>query len=166
MTDFAQGLIDNGEEPTSIHILLETHWPELVGRVERDWLEYWAREGKPKELTENFTWMRGHQENAADLGRSQCKARTRGGNDQIARSIVDLDATPSDWDLGMLRDLCNDYNQKRAEKTRRQLEEGVISRVEAEWCCRCKMMTDFVEEKCIQQYCEHRRCHYCRNFNN
>jgi hypothetical protein len=75
--------------------------------------------------------MRVHQENAADLGRSQCKARTRGGNDQIARSIVDLDATPSDWDLGMLRDLCNDYNQKRAEKTRRQLEEEIISRVEA-----------------------------------
>jgi hypothetical protein len=54
--------------------------------------------------------MRVHQKNAADLGRSQCKARTREGNDQIARSIVDLDATPSDWDLGMLRDLCNDYN--------------------------------------------------------
>ena len=86
-------------------------------------------------------------------------------SDQTARNIADRDATPSDLDLDMLRDLCYKYNQQRAEKTRRQLEEGVISRVEAEWCCRCKMMTDFVEKKCVKQYCEHRRCHYCRDFN-
>ena len=43
MTDFAQGLIYNGEEPKSIHILLETHWPELAGRVKLGWLEYLAR---------------------------------------------------------------------------------------------------------------------------
>lgn len=67
--------------------------------------------------------------------------------------------------LGMLRDLCNDYNLKRAEKTKRQLEQGVISRVEAEWCCRCKVMTSSFQEKCLTQYCEHRRCPCCRDFN-
>lgn len=41
MTDFAQGLIYNGEESKSIHILLEMHWPELVGRDEPGWLEFW-----------------------------------------------------------------------------------------------------------------------------
>ncbi len=131
MTDFAQDLIDKREESTSIRILLETQWPELVGRVELDWLEHWVREGKPKGSTGNFTRMRGYQENAADLGRGKCKARTRGGNDEIARSVGDLDATPSEWDLNTLRDLCNNYNQKRAKNTRRQLEQEINSRVEA-----------------------------------
>ncbi len=165
MTDFAQGLIYNGEESKSIHILLETHWPELAGRDELGWLEYLARQGKSKELIENFTQTKGHQENAADPERSEYKAMTRGGDDQTARSIVDCDATPSDRDLGMLRDLCHSYKLQRAEKTKRQIEEGVISRVEAEWCCRCKMMTDFFEEKCVTQYCEHRRCRDCHDFN-
>jgi len=96
----------------------------------------------------------------------ETEALKRERSDQAARSIADRDATPSDLDLDMIRDLCYSYKQQRAEKTKRQLEEGVISRVEAEWCCRCKMMTDFVEEKCIKQYCEHRRCYCCRDFNN
>ncbi len=165
MTDFARGLIYNGEESKSIRILLETHWPELAGRVELGWLEYLTRQGKPKELIEDFTQMRGYHKNAADLGRSEYEAMTRGGDDQIARLIVDSDVTPSDWDLGVLRDSCRNYNLQRAEKTKRQLEEGVVSRVEAEWCCRCKIMTDFFEEKCVTQYCEHRRCRHCREFN-
>ena len=165
MTEFVQGLVYKGEEPTSIHVLLETHWPKLAGRVELNWLEYLGREGKSKELAKNLTWMRGHQQNAADPGRSKCEARTRGENDQTVRSIVDCDARSSDWDLGMLRDLCHNHKLQRAEKTRRQFEEGVISRVEAKWCCHCKMMTDFFEGKCVTQYCEHKRCHYCRDFN-
>jgi len=96
----------------------------------------------------------------------ETEALKRKRSDQTAPSIADQDTTPRDLDLDMLRDLCSSYKQQRAERTRRQLEEGVISRVEAEWCCRCKMMTVFVEEKCVKQYCEHRRCHYCRDFNN
>lgn len=151
MTAFANGLMCNGEEPKSIRILLETHWPELAGHVELGWLEYLARQVKPKELIEDFTQTKGYQESTTDVGRSEYEAITRGGNDQIARVVVDSDATPSEWDLGVLRDSCRNYNLQRTEKTKRQLEEGVISRVEAEWCCRCKMMTDFFEEKCVFQ---------------
>ena len=146
MTDFARGLICNGEESKSILILLETHWPELAGRVEIGWLECLARQGTSKELIENFTQTQGHPENAADPGRSEYEAMTGGGDDQTAGRIVDHDVTPSDRDLGMLRDFCQSYNLKRAEKTKRQLEEGVISRVQAEWCCRCKMMRVFRKE--------------------
>ncbi len=81
MTDFARGLIYNGEESKSIHILLETHWRKLAGHVELDWLEYLARQGKPKELIEDFTQMKGYQESAADLGRSKYKVMTGGGDD-------------------------------------------------------------------------------------
>ena len=165
MTDFAHGLICDGEESKSILILLEKHWPELAGRIEIGWLECLARQGTSKELIENFMQMKGHQENAANPGRSEYEATTRGVNDQTARSIVDRNTTPSNPDLGMLRDLCHSYKVQRAEKMKRQLEEGVISRVQAEWCCRCKTMTDFLEEKCVTQYCEHRRCRGCRDFN-
>lgn len=105
MTAFTTDLIYNGEELKSIRILLETHWPDLAGL---GWLEYLARQGNLKELLEEFTRMKDNQESAVDLGRSEHGAMTRGGDDQIARLIVDSDATPSDW------------------------EERVISRVEAE----------------------------------
>ena len=165
MSDFVQGLIYDGEEPTSIHILLETQWPHLAGCVELGWLEYLARQGQSKELINNSTQMKDHMEMAADTARSEYEAMTRGGNDQTVRSIVDCGTRSSDWDLGMLRDLYYNHKLQRAETTKRQLEEGVISRVEAEWCCRCKMMTSFSGEKCVTQYCQHRRCSYCRDFN-
>ena len=158
MTDFIQGLIHNGEELKSIHILLETHWPELAGLVELGWLEYLARQGKPEELIED-------QEHAADLGRRKYGVMTRGGDDQTTRTIIDYDATPSEWDLGVLRDLCHAYKLQHAKKAKEHVKEGVISRVKAEWCCRCKKMTDFFEENCVTQYCQHKRCHYCRDFN-
>ena len=165
MTDFAQGLIDNGEEPQSIRILLETQWPVLASHVELGWLEYLARQGTSKELNEIFTRTKGSRENTADPGRSEYKAMTREGDDQLARIVIDRNATPNNPDFGMLRDLCHNYKVQRAEKMKRQLEEGVIIRVQAEWCCRCKMMTEFFEEKCVTQYCEHRRCRYCSDFN-
>ena len=114
MTDFAQNLICKGEEPKSIHILLETHWPELAGCVELGWLEYLAKQGKSKELIENFTQIEGYQENAADPTRNECEAVTRGGNGQTARSIVDHDTSPSHWDLDMLCNLGYNYRQQRA----------------------------------------------------
>jgi len=52
-------------------------------------------------------------------------------SDQGTRSIVDRDATPSDLDLNMLRDLHYNHKQQRAKKIERQLEKEVISRVEA-----------------------------------
>lgn len=130
MTDFAQGLIDNGEESQSIRILLETHWPELAGRAELGWLEYLARQGTSKELIENFTHMEGHQEDAVDPGRSEYKAITREGDHQTAQRIVDGNATLCNPDFGMLRDLCHSYKVQRADKMKRQLEEGVIIRVQ------------------------------------
>lgn len=143
MTDFVQGPIYNGEEPTSIRLLLEAQWPELAGCVELGWLEYLAEHGQSKQLNESFTQMKGSQENAAGPSWSEYEA----------------------WDLDMLRDRCHNDKLQRAERKKRQLEEGVINRVKAEWYCRCRIMTDFFEEKYVTQYCEHRRCHYCRDFN-
>jgi len=42
-------------------------------------------------------------------------------------------------------------------------EEGIISRVKVDWCCRCKITTTFAEGKCTEQYCEHKRCRHCCN---
>lgn len=139
MTDFAKDLICKGEESKSVQILLETHWPSLAGHIDLDWLR----------LIRN-------------LGRSGYGTMTRGEDSQ---SVVNSDSTPSEWDIGKLRDECQIYKLRRAEKTEKQLEDGVINRVKAEWCCRCKVTTDFIEEKCIMQYCEHRRCCNCLNFN-
>jgi len=87
-------------------------------------------------------------------------------SDQTTLNIVDQNATPSDLNLNMLRDLYFNYKQQNAKKTKRQLKKEVISRVKTQWCCCYKMITDFIEKKCIKQYCEHRRCYYCYNFNN
>jgi len=62
----------------------------------------------------------------------ETEALKRERSDQTTPSIANQDATSSDLDLNMLRDLCSNYKQQRAERTRRQLEEEVISRVEAQ----------------------------------
>ena len=93
------------------------------------------------------------------------EAPKRENGDPSARSIAGPDVALSQLDFDKLRGLCYSLKQQRVEQTKRQLEEGVISRIEAEGCCRCKMMTNFSEEKCVTQYCEHRRCRDCRDFN-
>lgn len=55
--------------------------------------------------------------------------------------------------------------REREEEQRRQLEEGEIRRVAAKWRFRCKKTKDFVEEKCVQQYCENRRYLSCQGLN-
>ena len=109
--------------------------------------------------------MKGHPENAADPGRSECEAAIRGENNQTPQIIVDRGASSSDWDLIMVCNLLDNHYLKRAEKRKRDLEGGVISHVVAKWCCRCRVMTSFLEKKCVTPYCEHRRCPRCRNFN-
>jgi len=74
---------------------------------------------------------------------------------------------PSDHgneELDQLRDLWKTFQQQQADKTRKRLDEGVISRLQAEWCCRCKSTTKFWEGECIGRYCRHERCHNCCNF--
>lgn len=152
MTDFALDLIRKGEEPKSVQILLETYWPTLTDRIDLSWLR----------LIENSIPPMSHRENATDLGRSGYGTMTRGGDSQ---SVVDRDSTPSEWDIRKLRDECQSYELQRAEKTEKRLADAVINRVKAEWCCRYQVTTDFIEEKCIRQYCEDRRCFNCLNFN-
>ncbi len=62
----------------------------------------------------------------------ETEALKRERSDQTTPSIADQDATSSDLDLDMLRNLCSNYKQQRAKRTKRQLEKGVISRVEAQ----------------------------------
>lgn len=40
MTDFTQSRFSNGEDLESVRILLETEWPQMIGRVEVSWLRH------------------------------------------------------------------------------------------------------------------------------
>ncbi len=98
-----------------------------IGRPRRTWLVgVLVRQGKSKELIDNFTQTKGHQENAAGPERSEDEAMMRGGDDQTARIIVDRDATPSDRGLGMLRDLCHSYKLQHAESLVALKRSGVV----------------------------------------
>lgn len=165
MTDFTQDLISNGEEPKSMRILLEAQWPEMIGRVELGWLEFLAEGGKSKASIRNITGVKEIKNNVAEPARGKCEASQREGNDQRAPYITDHNADPSSSDLDMVRSLRNSYKEQRAASTKRRFESGDISRVNVEWCCHCQITTKFAEEKCVMQYCEHKRCDCCRNFN-
>jgi len=57
----------------------------------------------------------------------ETEALKRERSDQAARSIADRDATPSDLDLDMIRDLCYSYKQQRAEKTKDNLRKESLA---------------------------------------
>ena len=74
MTDFIQGLISNGEDFESARILLEAQWPEMIGRVEFNWLEYVARPGNSEEMTQNVPRTECNEDNAAKLAKGEREA--------------------------------------------------------------------------------------------
>lgn len=105
--------------------------------------------------------------NISDIqfGRNLGKGReTTIRTDTVAQLSADHLTTSSDLELDESRDLWNKYKQSRADKIEKELEAGVVSRVKAEWCCRCRVTTKFSEGKCVERYCEHEQCDHCRNF--
>ena len=93
-----------------------------------------------------------------------CEASKRASSDRQARIIVDRDATSDVLDLDEFRDRYDDHRKQHAQHVKKLLHEGVINRIEATWCCRCQIMTNFREKKCVTTNCQHERCLDCRKF--
>ena len=66
-------------------------------------------------------------------------------------------------ELEMICNLCNSYNKDQANLRSRHLDEK--GRVKVKGCCRCRSLTDFPQEKYIEMFCRHERCHDCLKFN-
>ncbi len=147
MTDFTLDLISKGEKVTSTLIRLEKKWSHMVGYIDLIWLEHVAQ----RISVPAFTQTVGKEDDAAVLMKIECELENREGNGEGARDVDEIDSETSDLDL------------EEVERKRRQLEEGIISRVKVDWCCRCKITTTFAEGKCTEQYCEHKRCRHCCN---
>jgi len=159
MTDFTLDLISKGEKVTSTLIRLEKKWSHMVGYIDLIWLEHVAQ----RISVPAFTQTVGKEDDAAVLMKIECESENREGNGEGARDVDEIDSETSDLDLDVIRETYNNYKQQEVERKRRQLEEGIISRVKVDWCCRCKITTTFAEGKCTEQYCEHKRCRHCCN---
>lgn len=148
MTDFTLDLISKGEEPTSTLIQMEAQWPQMVGYVDLSWLEH-------------VTQMVGKEDDDAALMRIECELENREGNGERTRDVDEVDSETSDLNWDVMRERYKDIKQREAETEKRELEEGNISRVKAEWCCHCRITTTFAEGKCSERKCEHKRCRQC-----
>lgn len=161
MTDFIHNSVPEGEEPTSILIQLEAQWPRIRDCVHLSWVEDVVQ----RAAVPTITRMVGSKNDAAGLMKVECESKNREGNGQKARVIAGVDSITNEQAIRMVYETYDKYKQQKAERIKWSLKEGTISRVEAKWCCRCKITTTFSEGKCDQPYCQHKRCPDCRDFN-
>ena len=89
MSRFVQDLLSTQKEPKSILMLLEALWPEMIGRVGLNWMEYVARKGNSKVLTHYLTRTEGKDENAAELARGQCESLKGDNSEQTGQDMLD-----------------------------------------------------------------------------
>lgn len=82
----------------------------------------------------------------------------------VAKShATSIDRGGYEEELNEIRKIWKTIKREQKEKRELQKEKGLWA--QAEWCCRCKIMTKFLNEQCVTKYCQHNRCYYCRNFN-
>ena len=56
------------------------------------------------------------------------------------------------------------YREQQRVVIRDKCQNGTVSRVWVEWCCRCKATRQFSEQGwCMMVYCQHERCSKCRD---
>lgn len=146
MTDFTLDLMSNGEELKSVVIQLKVQWPQMRNCVHLSCLVYVAQRGS----VPTFRPTVRNEDDAAALAKVECELEKSEGDGQKEQIIAEIDSTTSDLDVHMIREICNEHKRQEAERTKRKLEEGTISYVQAKWCCRCKIATGFPEGKCDQ----------------